>query len=43
MVKPAKKRNGDAVRVAYGVMQDVIALSNRPVVPPPLKKPKKKR
>jgi len=43
MIKPAKKRKGDAVQVAYSVMQDVIALSNKPVVSPPVKKPKKKR
>ncbi|HZM04356.1 MAG TPA: hypothetical protein VFC44_15245 [Candidatus Saccharimonadales bacterium] len=46
MIKPAKKRKGDAVQVAYSVMQDVIALSNKPVVAsplPPPKKPKKKR
>jgi hypothetical protein len=43
MVKPKKKRKGDAVQVAYSVFEDVIGLSNRPIVPPPLKKPKKKR
>jgi lipopolysaccharide export system protein LptA len=43
MIKPKKKRKGDANQVAYSVVQDVIALSNRPVVPPPIKKPKKKR
>ena len=43
MIKPAKKRKGDANQVAYSIVQDVIALSNRPIVPPPLKKPKKKR
>jgi hypothetical protein len=43
MIKPKKKRKGDAVQVAFSVMQDVIALSNRPVVAPPIKKPKKKR
>jgi hypothetical protein len=43
MIKPAKKRKGDANQVAYSIVQDVIALSNRPVVaPPPVKKPKKK-
>ena len=31
MIKPSKKRKGDAVEVAYSVMQDVIALSERPV------------
>jgi len=43
MIKPAKKRKGDAVQVAYSVMQAVTALSNKPIVAPPLKKPKKKR
>jgi len=43
MIKPAKKRKGDAVQVAYNVMLDIIAISNKPVVaPPPAKKPKKK-
>jgi hypothetical protein len=40
MKKPAKKRQGDKVQVAHSVMQDVIGISNKPVVPPP--KPKKK-
>lgn len=43
MVKPKKKRKGDVSEVAYSVMRDVIGLSNRPAVPPPPKKPKKKR
>jgi hypothetical protein len=43
MTKPAKKRKGDAVQVAYSVMEDVIGLSNKPIVAPPPKKPKKKR
>jgi hypothetical protein len=42
MIKPKKKRKGDAVQVAYSVMQDVIAASNKPIVPPSQKKPKKK-
>jgi lipopolysaccharide export system protein LptA len=43
MVKPKKKRKGDANQVAYSILQDVIGLSNRPIVPPPIKKRKKKR
>jgi hypothetical protein len=43
MTKPAKKRKGDAVQVAHSVMQDIIAISNRPVVALVPKKPKKKR
>lgn len=43
MIKPAKKRKGDTIQVAYSVMQDIIALSNKPFVAPPIKKPKKKR
>jgi hypothetical protein len=43
MVKPKKKRKGDAAQVAYSVVQDVIAISNKPIVAPPLKKPKEKR
>jgi hypothetical protein len=43
MIKPAKKRKGDSNQVAYSVMQDVIAASNKPIVAPPVKKPKKKR
>jgi hypothetical protein len=31
MKKPAKKRKGDSIQVAYSVMQDVIAISERPV------------
>ena len=42
MTKPFKKRKGDSNQVAYSVMQDVIALSNKPIVAPPVKKPKKK-
>jgi hypothetical protein len=42
MIKPAKKRKGDSNQVAYSVVQDVIALSNKPVVPPS-KSAKKKR
>jgi hypothetical protein len=41
MIKPAKKRKGDAIQVAHSVMQDVIALSNKPVIAPPIKKPKR--
>lgn len=43
MVKPKKKRQGDSVQVAYSVMQDVVALSKRPVVAAPVKGKKKKR
>jgi hypothetical protein len=42
MIKPKKKRKGDAAQVAYSIMQDVIGLSNKPIVAPPVKKPKKK-
>jgi len=42
MIKPKKKRKGDAAQVAYSVVQDVIALSNKPFVAPGMKKPKKK-
>jgi hypothetical protein len=31
MVKPKKKRKGDAAQVAHSVMQDVIALTERPI------------
>ncbi|HEY3855824.1 MAG TPA: hypothetical protein VGO67_15655 [Verrucomicrobiae bacterium] len=41
MKKPAKKRKGDSVQVAYSVMQDVIGISNRPIKPP-AKKTKKR-
>jgi hypothetical protein len=30
MVKPTKKRKGDAVQVAYSVVQDVIRLAEKP-------------
>jgi hypothetical protein len=43
MVKPKKKRKGDASQVAYSIIRDVIGLSNKPIVAPPIKKPKKKR
>jgi hypothetical protein len=41
MKKPAKKRKGDSVEVAYSVMRDVIGISNRPIIAPKPKKPKK--
>jgi hypothetical protein len=34
MKKPAKKRNGDSVHVAYSVMRDVIGISNKPIIAP---------
>ena len=40
MVKPKRKRKGDAVQVAYSVMQDVIRLSEKPIVAPNKKKGK---
>jgi hypothetical protein len=40
MIKPKKKRKGDANQVAYSVMQDVIRLSEKPVKAP--KPPKRK-
>ena len=43
MIKPAKKRKGDSNEVAYSIVQDVIALSSKPVVLPPIKMPKKKK
>jgi hypothetical protein len=42
MIKPAKKRKGDANQVAYSIVQDVIRLSEKPVVAPGPKKAKKK-
>jgi hypothetical protein len=42
MIKPKKKRKGDANQVAYGVVQDVIKLSQKPVKAPKLKPPKRK-
>jgi lipopolysaccharide export system protein LptA len=41
MVKPKKKRKGDANQVAYSVVQDVIRLSGKPFKAPP--KPRKRR
>ena len=35
-------RKGDTVQVAHSVMQDIIAISNKPVVAAPPKKAKKK-
>jgi hypothetical protein len=37
VIKPKTKRKGDAVQIAHSVMQDVIALSERPR-PKPIKK-----
>jgi hypothetical protein len=42
MIKPAKKRKGDANEVAHSIVQDLIALSGKPVVLPPVKKKKKR-
>jgi hypothetical protein len=41
MVKPKKKRKGDANQVAYSVLQDVIKLSENPIKAPP--KPRKRK
>jgi hypothetical protein len=41
MVKPKKKRKGDANQVAYSIVQDVIRLSEKPIKPP--KAPRKSR
>ena len=41
MVKPKKKRKGDAVQVAYGIMQDVIRQSEKPIKAPSAAKRKK--
>jgi len=43
MIKPAKKRKGDANQAAHTIVQDVIALGAKPIVLPSVKKPKKKR
>ena len=43
MVKPKKKRKGDVAQVAYSVLQDVIALSNKPIKAPPKKKPSSRK
>ncbi len=44
MTKQAKKRRpADANMRMHSIMQDVIALSNQPIIAPPVKKPKKKR
>jgi hypothetical protein len=40
MIKPKKKRKGDANQVAYSVVQDVVRLSGKPIKPP-LKPPKR--
>jgi hypothetical protein len=42
MVKPKRKRKGDAVQVAHSVMQDVIRLSEKPIVAPPAAQKKSK-
>ena len=41
MKKPAKKRPADVNMRAHSIMQDVIALSNKPIVAPSKRKPKK--
>jgi hypothetical protein len=35
MVKPKKKRRGDASQIAYSVVQDAIKLSEKPIKAPP--------
>jgi hypothetical protein len=34
MIKPKKKRPSDPIQRAHSVMQDVIALSEKPINPP---------
>jgi hypothetical protein len=34
VIKPKKKRKGDANQVAHGIVQDVIKLSEKPIKPP---------
>jgi hypothetical protein len=41
MVKPMKKRKGDALQVAHSVFQDAIKLSEKPIKAPP--KPRKRK
>jgi hypothetical protein len=44
MIKPKKKRKGDANQVAYSVVQDVIRLSEKPVkLPPKAASPKQRK
>jgi hypothetical protein len=43
MKKPAKKRTGDSVQVAYSVMQDVVGISNKPIVAPSKARKKKRK
>lgn len=40
MKKPAKKRPADPIMRMHSIMQDVIALSNRPIVAPKKKRKK---
>jgi len=43
VIRPKKKRKGDAVQVAYSVVQDAIALLEKPVKFPPKKATRTKR
>lgn len=40
MIKSKKKRPSDTVMRAHSIMQDVIAMSNKPIIAP---KPKRKK
>jgi hypothetical protein len=42
MKKPAKKRPADASMRMHSIMQDVIAISNKPVVAPPMPRKRQK-
>jgi hypothetical protein len=43
MVKPAKKRKGDAAQVAHSVVQDFIKGSGKPIKAPGVPKPAKRK
>jgi hypothetical protein len=43
MTKPAKKRPADPNMRMASIMQDVVALSNKPIVAPPIKKAKRRK
>jgi hypothetical protein len=41
-VPTKKSRPSDPIMRAHSILQDVISLSNKPIIAPPIKKPKKK-
>jgi hypothetical protein len=43
MIKQRKKRPADLNMRMASIMQDVVALSNKPIVAPPVKKTKKSK